>query len=542
MTAHDNAARADLAVAEADFEIARAALADLSGYLEADARPWFEAAGQAVRDEQSVQYRAGIIAAEIEAARALVVRARTSEDPGTAAAARLLAGDAAQAAARFLFEAGGTSTTDDQRDFARHWRAAARNAAVRPLRDARRRVAEARLARPRTPPAPQPPVFEGAPADRAELYRRADLIAAHLLDGAADRDRLRRFPHAELALVARSGLLATSIPVAFNGVGFGLPEALEICRRIGRGDSSVCQILTIHFSMLEALLRTSRRDQLARWLPRVVGGGRLGNAAAERGVAHAKVTTTLLSPDASGGFRLNGRKFYSTGALGAELVTILAVDGSGELTSIVLEADAPGLTLLDDWRGLGQRGTGSGTTILDNVAVDGDDILPRWLNAAAPGTGTAAANLAHVPIDLGIAAGALEDLSAAIKRQGLGADGEVLARLGHLSARLEAAELLFEAARTRLSALTGATLSLEEAQRFSLEVSVVKVFAGELAVDLGAALIDIAGPDGLDPQLGLDRHWRNARTHTLHDPSRWRYLRIGEHALTGRLPPRNRSN
>jgi alkylation response protein AidB-like acyl-CoA dehydrogenase len=542
MTSHESSAGADLAFAEADLAVAAAAFSDLAQFLATGARPWFEAGGQAVRDEQTIQHRAGVIAADLRAAEALAASARSTRSAEVAAGARLLAGEVARAASRFLFEAGGTSTTDDERDFARHWRAAAQSAATRPLRDARRLLAFGRLGRPRLAPDPDAPVFVGAPKHEGELYHRADLVAAHLLHGAADRDRLRRFPFEGLGVVASSGLLATSIPGRFGGLGYGLSQALEICRRLGIGDSSICQILTIHFSMLEALQRTGTEAQLARWLPRVVAGGRLGNAAAERGVAHAKVTTTRLSVDPSGGRRLNGRKFYSTGALGAELVTILAVDEAGELTSIVLEAATPGLKLLDDWRGLGQRGTGSGTTILDEVAVGADDILPRWLNANAPGTGTAAANLAHVPIDLGIAAGAIADLSVQIDLRGLATEGEVLAEFGKLSARLDAVEALFEQARARLSVLAGTELSLEQAQGFSLDVSVVKVLAGELAIDISAALIEIAGNSARDPQLGLDRHWRNARTHTLHDPSRWRYLRIGEHALTGRLPPRNRSN
>ncbi|MFX5610672.1 SfnB family sulfur acquisition oxidoreductase, partial [Acinetobacter baumannii] len=37
----------------------------------------------------------------------------------------------------------------------------------------------------------------------------------------------------------------------------------------------------------------------------------------------------------------------------------------------------------------------------------------------------------------------------------------------------------------------------------------------------------------------LDRHWRNARTHTLHDPVRWKYHAIGNYVLNGKKPPRH---
>ena len=37
-------------------------------------------------------------------------------------------------------------------------------------------------------------------------------------------------------------------------------------------------------------------------------------------------------------------------------------------------------------------------------------------------------------------------------------------------------------------------------------------------------------------QFNYDRHWRNARTHTLHDPARWKYYAIGNYFLNGVIP------
>ncbi|HCP30000.1 MAG TPA: SfnB family sulfur acquisition oxidoreductase, partial [Pseudomonas sp.] len=36
-----------------------------------------------------------------------------------------------------------------------------------------------------------------------------------------------------------------------------------------------------------------------------------------------------------------------------------------------------------------------------------------------------------------------------------------------------------------------------------------------------------------------DRHWRNARVHTLHDPVRWKYHAVGAYHLNGTLPARH---
>ncbi len=269
MTLHETFESPDLVTARADLAIAEDALADLVAYLGEGARPWFEAEGQPVREEQTIQYRAGVLVTDLAAARAMVVRAGVGEAVAETAAARLLAAEAAQKATRFLFEAGGTSTTDDPRDFGRHWRAAVANAAASPPAAARLAVAHARLDRPELSASAVAPVFSEPPRGREETLGRADALAAYLLHGAVDRDRARRFPTAELSAIAASGLLAISVPYRFGGLGHTLADGLEVCRRIGRGDSSIAQILTIHFSLLESLLRTGSRAQLARWLPRV---------------------------------------------------------------------------------------------------------------------------------------------------------------------------------------------------------------------------------------------------------------------------------
>jgi alkylation response protein AidB-like acyl-CoA dehydrogenase len=205
----------------------------------------------------------------------------------------------------------------------------------------------------------------------------------------------------------------------------------------------------------------------------------------------------------------------------------------------ILRSDAPGLTIKDDWDALGQRSTGSGTTLLDQVPVNANDLLPRWINQAQPSTATAEANLPHVALDLGLARGALEALARLLPAA---PDNWTLLSLGRLSARLVAGEELLRASLARLPVVEAERLTDASVRSFSLQVSVAKAQAADLALDAGEALFDLGGAAALDPALGLDRFWRDARTHTLHDPTRWRLLHIGNHALTGRLPPRNRTN
>jgi alkylation response protein AidB-like acyl-CoA dehydrogenase len=60
-----------------------------------------------------------------------------------------------------------------------------------------------------------------------------------------------------------------------------------------------------------------------------------------------------------------------------------------------------------------------------------------------------------------------------------------------------------------------------------------------LVLEATTTLFDALGASAVKGGHGLDRHWRNARTHTLHDPVRWKLQHLGRHALTGQAPPRH---
>jgi len=91
-----------------------------------------------------------------------------------------------------------------------------------------------------------------------------------------------------------------------------------------------------------------------------------------------------LTPAGDGSYRLDGIKQYSTGALFAHWIPVLARVEDDTLHVAYLPRDAPGLTVVDDWDGMGQRTTASGTVKLDGVAVPADRIVPHRLTFQAP--------------------------------------------------------------------------------------------------------------------------------------------------------------
>jgi alkylation response protein AidB-like acyl-CoA dehydrogenase len=64
-----------------------------------------------------------------------------------------------------------------------------------------------------------------------------------------------------------------------------------------------------------------------------------------------------------------------------------------------------------------------------------------------------------------------------------------------------------------------------------------KILSTEVAIAATNKLIELAGTRSTLAEYNLDRHWRNARTHTLHDPVRWKYAILGNYFLNGINPP-----
>ena len=75
--------------------------------------------------------------------------------------------------------------------------------------------------------------------------------------------------------------------------------------------------------------------------------------------------------------------------------------------------------------------------------------------------------------------------------------------------------------------------------RASVAVGEAKVLTTQVALLAGEKLFELAGTQSTLDVHNLDRHWRNARTHTLHDPVRWKYNILGNYYLNNIRPPQH---
>ena len=384
-------------------------------------------------------------------------------------------------------------------------------------------------------------------ADDAEAISVASRIAAEIAVDAAKRDRERILPFAEMDRVAEAGLLAITVPKAHGGAGVAAGTVARVIAILAAADGSIGQIPQNHFFMLEALRLEGSGEQKRFFYDRVLAGERFGNALSERGTKTAHDHATRLTGD-GGAYRLNGEKFYSTGVLFADWIVVVATADDGRSVVAFVPKGTPGVVVADDWSGFGQRTTGSGTTLLGDVPVDPFAVLSFSALFERPTPMGPFAQIMHAGVQQGLAEGALAETirfvrevarpwkDAGVERHG--DDPHVIATVGEVKIRVDGAAALLDRAGRFVDA-AGADPTEASVAAASIAVAEAKIASTDAALLASSKLIELGGASATLAGHDLDRFWRNARTHAVHDPQLWKYRFVGNYWLNGVNPPRH---
>lgn len=392
--------------------------------------------------------------------------------------------------------------------------------------------------------APRPRAPVAVIGSDAEAVAAAEGFAASIRDGGALRDRERRLPFAEVDAFSATGLWGILVPKAFGGAGVSYATLARVFAIVAAADGSLGQVSQNHHFLVEVLKWAGSEAQKRFFFERVLAGERFGNALAERGTPTARSWATRLTARDAGGYRLDGEKYYSTGALFADWIVPSVFDEEDRRAYVFLPAGRAGIAVIDDWSGFGQRTTASGTTRFTDVAVEPELVVPTH-SADGFTLSLPVAHVMHAAIDVGIGRRALSEMLAYVRESarpwhetGLeraSDDPHTLSDVGDLSMRLAAAEALLERAGRAIDR-ADAEPTREAWAEATAAVFEAKIFAAEVGLSATSKLIEHAGSSATRVALGLDRFWRDVRTHSVHDPVRWRRHEVGAYRLTGRHP------
>jgi SfnB family sulfur acquisition oxidoreductase len=395
------------------------------------------------------------------------------------------------------------------------------------------------------PAAPRPAIPVHFIASDAEAIATAEKLAPRFAAEAAERDRERRLPIEELDLFSQSGLWGITVPKTYGGAQVSQATVARVFAILAAADPSIAQIPQNHFEIVDVIRSTASEAQKRELFGLILSGHRLGNAFSEFHGKNVETFETRIRRDGEG-YVVSGRKFYSTGALFAHLVPIVALDEEGHVVVAVADREAKGLSIFNDWSAFGQRTTASGTVILDNVPIPASRLLPAHIVYEQQSAVGPQSQLIHAAIDAGIAAGAIAATIDFVRHQARpwidsGQDQAAqnpytIAQIGDLKIRLHAAEALLERAGHELDRTLRDTTE-ETIAKAKIAVAEAKVLSTEIAILAANKLFELAGTRSTLGKHNLDRIWRDARTHTLHDPVRWKYNAIGQYYLNGVKPP-----
>ncbi|HEX2885482.1 acyl-CoA dehydrogenase family protein [Vineibacter terrae] len=391
--------------------------------------------------------------------------------------------------------------------------------------------------------APRPeqiPLTPGSPA----LRRLVEAVTA----GAEARETGEASARDAVDLVRQARLGAVRLPPSLGGFGLTLRELFEIVIDLAEADPNIPHILRNHYAFVERALRVPDNPRYRRWLGYVRDGRIIGLGASELGTQNIGVGNGETRAEPAGeAYVLNGRKYYSTGNFYSDFILVNASTPEGKPVAALVPTHAPGVNVDDDWDGIGQRLTASGTTILTNVAVSSNDVLfIEDEDVRVPHQATLP-QLYLTAIIAGILRSVVKDASAVLKRRDRNYYHAVASRpaedpllqqtVGRLASAafvaeatvLRAAEALDRAARSAIGGTPDHDLFVEAALRTAKS----KVVIDDIALHAANQLFEVGGASAARQSQRLDRHWRNIRTISSHNPISYKARAIGDHIVNG---------
>ena len=373
-------------------------------------------------------------------------------------------------------------------------------------------------------------------------------IFARIRERAVARDVERILPRDEIRWLRDAGFSTLRLPVEHGGLGLSLPELFGLLIELSEADPNITNAYRSHLGFTEDVLNAPESPWRDAWLVHLGNRETIGSGFSELGEGKIGTWSTRLVPNGNG-WLLNGEKYYTTGSLYADWITLGAADGDGNPIGALVPTGAAGVEILDDWDGFGQALSASGTARFTDVAITNDLLKPTALRFPYSG---GFFQLVHLATLAGIGRAAAGDLSRHVAERKrvygrgnaarTGQDPQVLQVVGKVrGAAFAAGAIALKAAeslqRSYDANRSGDAAAKAEADRNAeLEVSQSVTVVTSLILDASTVLFDALGASAAKRSHGLDRHWRNARTISSHNPRIYHDRVVGDFAVNGTTP------
>ncbi|KAJ5632249.1 hypothetical protein N7490_008588 [Penicillium lividum] len=417
-----------------------------------------------------------------------------------------------------------------------------------------------------TIPATDPAVYASYEArwatlpDTAEAWlARAGEVAEVLAQDAAQRDQENKSPRAEIALLKHSGLLKLLGPKKYGGGEQPWSVGYQVIRQVAKTDGSIGMLLGYHLLWSTTANVVGTPEQIERTHQLIISNNYFVGGAVNPRDSDLKITSD------GDHIVFNGAKHFNTGGVVSDLTVLEGVlEGTEGHIFALVETRQPGIQFAYNWHNIGLRLTESGGVKIENIRVPWSDALGWDETTKQPREDTLLIPFATLLLPtiqlvfsnfyLGIAIGALEFASKyttnGTRPWPFGGDNKesatdefyILERYGNFFAHLRATEALADRAGEQISALythhgaNRSALTAEERGEVAEWIASVKVVTTDVGLRVTSGVFEVTGARATALKVGLDRFWRDIRTHTLHDPVAYKNRELGRFVLLHEYP------
>ncbi|AZC69876.1 acyl-CoA dehydrogenase family protein [Pseudomonas chlororaphis] len=367
---------------------------------------------------------------------------------------------------------------------------------------------------------PLPPLLH--PVEVADFDALLQRISQQLGATAHLYDESGAFPRDNFALLHQHGLLALTVPKHLGGGGASLAQARKVISAVAKGEPSTALILVMQY------LQHSRLQDSKSW-PEALRLRVAADAVHDGALINAlRVEPDLGTPARGGlpatiarrtaaGWRISGRKIYSTGSHGLSWFSVWArsTDEDPLVGAWLVHKDSPGISINEDWDHLGMRATCSHEVLFDNVLVPLDHAVSvsPW-SAPQPeldGDGFLWMAVLLSAVYDGIAQAARDWLVGWLEQRKPSNLGAALATLPRFQETLGHIDTLLFANRSLLDSAAEGRTPASNAAQLKYLVTGNAIRAVELA-------IEASGNPGLSRHSPLQRHYRDVLCGRVHTP------------------------
>jgi alkylation response protein AidB-like acyl-CoA dehydrogenase len=356
-------------------------------------------------------------------------------------------------------------------------------------------------------------------ADRS-VIEAIDAFCRNVLEPhAAAIDAEAAFATCHLAALADIGLIGLNLPETFGGSGVNAFTLFEGTAKVAGACASTASMVTAHWLATDSILHGGDDAQRKRWLPPAATGKSLGAFGLTEPNAGSNPADMTTFAHADGDrYRIKGRKQFISNAAAADFIVVYAKTdreaGARGISAFVVEPKTGGVEFGPAERTMGLRGGH-----VFEVIIDAEVPQSHRLGAEGSGFRTAlkvldAGRLEIAACCIGIAEAALARTTEWMKTRNVG--GAPIAEFQGLQWML--ADMATDIAAARgLSFM--AAMKRARGERFSLEASMAKLYASEMAGRVTDMALQIHGGYGYTRDFPLERFVRDARIMRIYEGS-----------------------